>query len=444
MNFLTFFNDKITLFVIFPAILLLGCYFTFWLKGVQFSRLKMSFFHLLKSRDKGEGNISHYEAVASVLAGSFGTGNISGMAVALTIGGPGALFWMWIVAFLGAVIQYASCLLGVKYRAKNEKGEYMGGPMYYLRDALGHKKLSIIFALLVIIAAFAVGNFVQLNSVALPLAALGIPPLATGVGISFFVALVVLGGAKRVSKVAAAVVPFMAFLYLGGALIILAVHFEKLPAALGLIVQLAFGKTSALLGGAVGFGFAKAVISGFGRAIFATDAGTGSVPILQAGARTHHPVIDGVVSLIAPFLVMVVCSATVLVLIVTGAWQAGWTSTNMITAAFESVFGRWIGHTIVIVALVLFAYTTVLAWGTCALRATEFLFGRKALLWMQLFFIFMIPIGALLRVELVWILADLALSGMLILNLIALTGLRKEVIQDTKQFFFAKIRTSLE
>ncbi len=446
MNFLTFLNEQITLFIVFPAVLLLGLYLTIKLRGVQISRLKMSFNELLRSKDQqGEGNISHYQAIASVLAGNFGTGNISGMAVALTIGGPGALFWMWVIALLGASLQYASCVLGVLFRTKNAKGEYVGGPMYYLRDGANRKKTAILFSFIVIIAAMSCGNFVQVNSIALPLANIGIPPWITAILATFFVGLVLIGGSQRVAVVASGVVPIMAGLYLGGALIILGIHIEKIPEAFLMILASAFGKGTALLGGAAGFGIARVVVSGFDRAIFATDAGTGLVPILQSGARTRHPVVDGVVTLVAPLFVMIVCTTTALVLIVTGVWQNGeLTSTNMVTAAFQSVFGEFFGIWIVALALVLFGYTTILAWGSCALRAIEFLFGKRGVLFMQLLFIATVPIGAFMQTHLAWILADIALSSMLLINLFGVVLLRKQVAATTREFFFAKIGPSLK
>ncbi|MCB1181449.1 MAG: sodium:alanine symporter family protein [Chlamydiia bacterium] len=439
MQILNFFNDKLTLYLVFPAVLLSGFYLTIRLKAVQVFRLKMSFKEIFFSQDKGEGNVSHYQAVSSVLAGSFGTGNISGMAVALTLGGPGALVWMWVFAFLGAAIQYASCLLGVKYRRKNEKGDYVGGPMYYLRDGLGLKRVASCFAILVICAGLACGNLVQMNSIALPLAKIGIAPWISGSVIAFFVALVILGRSERLSLVASSIVPLMALLYLGGAAVILILNFDKVGSALLLILTSAFKNGDPFFGGAAGWGMAQAMISGFDRAIFATDAGTGSVPILQANARTRDPVIDGVVTLLAPFLVMLVCTATALVILVTGEMGKA-ESTNLVLGAFQRVFGFNMGGLIVIFSLVLFAYTTILTWGTCALRAFEFLLGTKGSKIVQLGYIALVPIGAFMKVGTVWLIADMTLSLMLLLNLFGIFGLRKEIIVDTKEFFFDKMK----
>lgn len=433
------FHELLTLYFVFPSIVLLGIYLTFRLKCVQLAKLKMGFSHLFKKEEKGEeGDISHYQAVASVLAGSFGTGNISGMAVALSTGGPGALVWMWVMTFLGSVIQYANCLLGVKYRHQNNKGEFVGGPMYYLAEGLKLKTLSIAFSLFVILAAFTVGNFAQINSMALPLESMGIAPWMVGLVMAFCIGLVILGGVKNVARVSSAVVPLMALLYLGAALVILSLHLDHILPALGVMLRAAFSSSS-LLGGTVGFTVMKALTAGFDRAIFATDAGTGTVPILQANAKTKHPVVDGVVALTAPFMVMIVCTATALVLIITGAFdRPDLQSTNMVAYAFQQGIGVSAGTFIVISSLVLFGYTTALAWATCLERAVGFLFGHRFVRPFQLLYILLVPVGALLHVDFVWTLADMALSSMLVLNLIGVAGLSKEVIGDSREFFYQR------
>lgn len=433
--FLTQINETLTFFFVFPAIVLLGCYLTIKLRCVQISKLKMSFSFLLKKDSQSQGNISHYQAISSVLAGNFGTGNISGMAVAMTTGGPGALVWMWIMAFLGASIQYVSCVLGVKYRKKNEKEEYVGGPMYYLRDGLGYKKIATLFACFTILGAFTVGNFAQVNSVALPLEKMGLDPMWCGIIIAILVGFVLLGGIQRVALLASMIVPFKAFLYLGTALIILALHIDQLIPALKLMFAAAFDPKSAL-GGVLGFSAFKMISSGFERGLFATDAGTGIVPILQASARSSNPVIDGVVTLVAPFLVMIVCTTTGLVLLVTGVWQnSGLQSTNMVTQAFEQGLGHSIGAYIVILALVMFAFTTILAWACCAEKAMGFMFGTQRAEYFKYIYVLFIPFGAVLQVDLIWRLADIAISLMLMTNLIGVLGLCKEVIGESRKFF---------
>lgn len=443
-SLLIIFNEGLTFFFVFPAIVLLGLYLTFKLRCVQISKLKLSFSCLLKKESQSQGNISHYQAISSVLAGNFGTGNISGMAIAISTGGPGALVWMWVMAFLGASIQYVSCILGVKYRKKNRDGEFVGGPMYYLRDGLGYKKLAVLFSIFTIAGALTVGNFAQINSVTLPLQRMGFHPLACGIVMAVFVGIVLLGGIQRVAKLASIIVPVKAFLYLGTAMIILAMHAENIIPAFKLMFTATINPSSAF-GGMMGFGAAKAISAGFDRGLFATDAGTGIVPILQSSARTANPVIDGVVTLIAPFLVMIVCTTTGLVLLVTGVWQdPTLQSTNMVTQAFQDGLGHATGAYVVIIALVLFSYTTILAWAFCADKAIGFLWGIKAAEWFKYLYVALIPIGALLHVDLIWRLADISISLMLMTNLIGIVGLSKEVIGESRKFFLKDLEPEKE
>lgn len=439
-DLLTSFNEAFTFFLIFPSIIFFGLYLTFKLRFVQLSKLKMSFSCLLKKdNSSSKGNISHYQAVSAVLAGNFGTGNISGMAVAISTGGPGALVWMWVMAFLGASIQYTSCILGVKYRRLNAEGEYVGGPMYYLTDGMGMKFLGIAFSLFTIFGAITVGNFAQINSVTLPLAKMGLDPFISSVVIAAFVGMVLLGGVQRVAKLASVIVPVKAILYLGTALIILALHADRIIPAFKLMFTAAIDPQS-VFGGVFGFSVVKAISSGFDRGIFATDAGTGIVPILQSSARTTNPIIDGVVTLVTPFLVMIVCTATGLVLLVTDAWQvAGLQSTNMVTHAFQNGLGSSFGSLIVITALILFAYTTILAWACCGEKAIGFLFGSQHGVRFKYFYIACVPLGALLHVDLIWRLADIAISLMLFTNLIGVIGLSKQVIGESKAFFLREV-----
>jgi AGCS family alanine or glycine:cation symporter len=434
-------NELFTFYFIFPIIVFFGLYLTIRLRFVQITKLKMSFASLLKNESQSQGNISHYQAISAVLAGNFGTGNISGMAVAITTGGPGALVWMWVMAFLGAAIQYGSCLLAVKYRIKNDAGEYVGGPMYYLRDRLGYKKIAILFALFAVMGALTVGNFAQVNSVILPLEKMGIHPFLGASIIALLVSVVILGGIQRVAKFASYIVPLKAILYLGTALTILALHADQVIPAFKLMIEAAFSPQSAL-GGILGFSAVKAISSGFDRGIFATDAGTGIVPILQSGARTTNPVIDGVVTLAAPFLVMLVCTTTGLVLLVTGVWQnTDLQSTNMVTEAFQQGIGHPFAAYIVIIALVLFSYTTILAWACCAEKAIAFLGGNRLAYWFKYLFIALIPLGALMHVDLIWRLADISISLMLTANIIGILALSQEIIKDSASYFSKKLPT---
>lgn len=431
------FNHNFTLFIVFPAIICLGLYLTLRLRFVQISKLKSSFTCLTKKNTRSEGNISRFEAISTVLAGNFGTGNISGMAVAIATGGPGALFWMWVMAFFGAAIQYASCLLGVSYRTKTKDNEYVGGPMYYLRDGLGYKGLAALFSLFTIFGAVTVGNFAQINSVILPLEKMGFDPFYCSLVIAGLVGIVIIGGIQRIANYASYIVPFKALLYLGTAFVILGFNFEKILPALKLMFQHAFGFSS-VMGGVLGIGVLKAITTGFDRGLFATDAGTGIVPILQASARSEHPVVDGIATLVAPLMVMIVCTATGLVLIITGAWQEpGLKSTNMVTHAFSYGLGTPIGGYIVIIALILFAYTTILAWAYCGEKALGYLVGPNKEIWFRSVYIALVPISTFVHVEMIWTLADIAISLMLAANLIGVARLSTLVIDSSRKFKLA-------
>ncbi len=432
LEVLEFFNHTFTLFLIFPAILGLGIYLTYKLPFVQIRQLKNSIKVMIR-QSQAEGSISRFEAISAVLAGNFGTGNISGMAVALTMGGPGALVWMWVMAFFGAAIQYASCILGVRYRRNKGNNEFVGGPMYYLHDGLGYKKLAFLFAALTIFGSIAVGNFAQINSIILPLESMGFNPLYCSILIAAFVGIVLFGGIKRVAFFASYVVPFKAILYFGAALLIILYHYDQVIPAFKLMFAHAFGFSS-IAGGFMGVSVLKALTTGFDRGLFATDTGTGIAPILQASSRSEHPVVDGIATLIAPLMVMIVCTATGLVLIVTGAWQEpGLKSTNMVVHAFTQGLGSS-GYYIVLISLILFAYTSILAYAYCGEKATEYLFGTGKSHLFRYVFIALVPLSALIKVEMVWTLADIAVTSMLLINVIAIFSLSRHVIDSSREY----------
>ncbi len=435
--FLEGLNHYFTLLLVFPLIVGTGIYLTFRLRFVQATGLRRSFSCLIQ-KEQGQGTISRFSALSTVLAGNFGTGNISGMAVAIATGGPGALVWMWIMAFFGAVIQYASCLLGVKYRQAQADGEYVGGPMIYLKEGLGLNKIASLFALFTIFGSITVGNFAQINSVVLPLEMMGFNPLICSLAIGGAVAVVILGGIRRIANFASYVVPFKALLYFGTALFIIVFHAQEILPALTLMFRAAFNIDS-VVGGMLGAGMLKAITTGFDRGLFATDAGTGTAPILQSGARSKDPVLDGIATLVAPLMVMIVCTTTGLVLLVTGAWQVpGLQSTTMVTHAFSVGLGSAIGGTVVIVALILFAFTTILAWAYCGEKALGHLVGPNRSRHFRIVYILLIPAGSLIHVEMIWTLADLAITCMVIANLIGVVGLSRDVIDTSRNFRLAQ------
>lgn len=425
-------NDFLAAGCILPLFLFFGGFLTLKLGFPQVRHIGSGVRHLLYTEKGSKGNISNFEAISAVLAGNLGTGNIAGTAVAISVGGPGSLFWMWIMALLGTVIKYASVFLGILYREKNELGEYVGGPMFYLQKGLGSRKLAVAFCLFSIATAFTVGNLVQVNSVVIPLKSWGLPPLAIGVGFAIAVGIVLLRGMQGVANVAKTVVPFMAALYLSGCIYILAMNAQEIPGAIQLIFSSAFDPQS-LTGGLFGYALLKVVSVGFERGIFATDAGTGIASVLQSEARTKSATEEAVVAMVAPWIVMIVCSITGLVLLVTGAYQQmGLESTGMCTWAFRQGIGAaWAPH-LVSVTLLLFAYTTILAWAMCAERCVEFLGHQK---WVKTFyylFIATVPLGALARVDLVWGLADTCLNLMLLTNMIGIIALHSTITHKSE------------
>lgn len=423
-------NHYLTFYLMFPLIFIVGVYFTLRLRFIQITGLSSGLSSLMSSNQKSAGDISNFEAIATVLAGNLGTGNISGIAVAIAAGGPGALVWMWVMAFFGAVIQFAGCLLGVKYRSRNQKNEFVGGPMYYLSKGLGAKKLAGFFCIFAIIGSITCGNLVQVNSLALPLNEIGLSPLLIGFLVALSVGYVIIGGEHRVALVASNVVPFMAALYVTVACLILSYRYEEVLPALSMMFSDAFD-FSALFGGAAGFSISRAIASGFERGIFATDAGSGLAPILQASARAKSAYEEGIVAMVAPLVVMIICTLTGLVLIVTKASEIeGLKSTLMCTWAFEEGVGHVLGKYVVVVSLVLFAFTTILAWAYCAERAVEYLFGLAKVPAFRWFYIAIIPLGTIAHVELVWHLADLALAFMVATNLIGIVGLSRQVFLE--------------
>lgn len=432
-GFLEGFNYFFALGCVLPAIIGVGVYLTYRLRFVQVVQMKRSLKCLTQSHPDAEGTISRFGAISTVLAGNFGTGNISGMAVALATGGPGALVWMWIMAFFGLAIQYASCVLSIFYRKSVGNSEYAGGPMYYLRDGLGRRWLAGLFCVFTVFGAITVGNFAQINSIILPLQHVGLNPFYCSLVIALLAGVVILGGIQRLASIASFIVPFKALLYFGAAVTILVLHYDRLPEAFSVMYRHAFGFSS-VTGGVLGFGVLKAMTTGFDRGLFATDAGTGIVPILQANARSEHPVLDGISTLIAPFIVMIVCTATGLVLIVTGAWQTSLKSTDMVMHAFNTGLNSAWGGYIVMFSLLIFAYTTILAWAYCGEKAWEFLVGARKHHWFRMIYVLLIPVTCFFQVDMIWILADLAITGMVLVNLIGIAGLSHQVIRASRQF----------
>lgn len=424
-----------------PLLILLsgtGLYLTLRLGFIQIRYLPRALGYLFKKDKGGKGDVSSFAALCTALAATIGTGNIVGVATAVQAGGPGAIFWMWLVALLGMATKYAECLLAVKYRVRDKNGFMAGGPMYYIERGLGIKWLAKLFALFgVMVAFFGIGTFPQVNAITHAMQdTFNIPVLVTAIIVTLLVGLIILGGVKRIATTSSVIVPFMAILYVTTSLVIILLNIEKVPDAILLIIDSAFDPQAAL-GGAVGFTVMKAIQSGVARGIFSNESGLGSAPIAAAAAQTREPVRQGLISMTGTFLdTIIVCTMTGIVLVLTGAWNnpelAGATVTNY---AFSQGLGVSIGATIVTVGLLFFAFTTILGWCYYGERCFVYLVGIRAIKIYRLTYIILVGLGAFLHLNLIWIIADIVNGLMAFPNLIALIGLRKVVVEETKDYF---------
>ena len=424
-----------------PLLILLsgtGLYLTLRLGFIQIRYLPRALGYLFKKDKGGKGDVSSFAALCTALAATIGTGNIVGVATAVQAGGPGAIFWMWLVALLGMATKYAECLLAVKYRVRDKNGFMAGGPMYYIERGLGIKWLAKLFALFgVMVAFFGIGTFPQVNAITHAMQdTFNIPVLVTAIIVTLLVGLIILGGVKRIATASSLIVPFMAILYVTTSLVIILLNIEKVPDAISLIIYSAFDPQAAL-GGTVGFTVMKAIQSGVARGIFSNESGLGSAPIAAAAAQTREPVRQGLISMTGTFLdTIIVCTMTGIVLVLTGAWNnpelAGATVTNY---AFAQGLGTSIGATIVTVGLLFFAFTTILGWCYYGERCFVYLVGIRGVKLYRLAYIVLVGLGSFLHLNLIWIIADIVNGLMAFPNLIALIGLRKVVIEETKDYF---------
>ena len=424
-----------------PLLILLsgtGLYLTLRLGFIQIRYLPRALGYLFKKDKGGKGDVSSFAALCTALAATIGTGNIVGVATAVQAGGPGAIFWMWLVALLGMATKYAECLLAVKYRVRDKNGFMAGGPMYYIESGLGIKWLAKLFALFgVMVAFFGIGTFPQVNAITYAMQdTFNVPVLVTAIIVTLLVGLIILGGVKRIATASSVIVPFMAILYVTTSLVIILLNIEKVPDAISLIIYSAF-EPQAALGGAVGFTVMKAIQSGVARGIFSNESGLGSAPIAAAAAQTREPVRQGLISMTGTFLdTIIVCTMTGIVLVLTGAWNnselAGATVTNY---AFAQGLGTSIGATIVTVGLLFFAFTTILGWCYYGERCFVYLVGIRGVKLYRLAYIVLVGLGSFLHLNLIWIIADIVNGLMAFPNLIALIGLRKVVIEETKDYF---------
>ncbi|RMD68987.1 MAG: alanine:cation symporter family protein, partial [Gammaproteobacteria bacterium] len=367
---------------------------------------------------------------------TIGTGNIAGVATAIYLGGPGAVFWMWITALVGMATKFSEAVLAVRFREVDEYGNHVGGPMYYIKNGMGKRWawLGAVFAFCAMGAALGSGNTIQANSVAHALAeGFGIPEIASGLVMMVLVFLVLVGGIRRIAEVAHALVPFMAFFYIFGGLAVLIAYLPALPSAFAAIFQGAFTGTAAV-GGFAGATVAAAIRFGVARGIFSNEAGLGSAPIAHAAAQTNQPVRQGLIAMLGTFIdTLVVCTMTALVIIVTGAWTSGQTGAALSALAFRTglpVLGEWV----VTVGLAIFAFTTLLSWSYYGERCAEYLFGVGAIPYYRFLWIAAIPVGAVANLGMLWLIADVLNGLMAIPNLIALLALSPIVFRLTRAY----------
>jgi AGCS family alanine or glycine:cation symporter len=383
---------------------------------------------------KGEGEITPFQAVATALAATVGTGNIAGVATAIALGGPGAIFWMWVSAIFGMTTKFGEVVLSIKFREKTDDGRFVGGPMYYIQNGTGQKWLAVVFASFGALAAFGIGNMVQSNSVAASLQeSFSVPPLVTGLVLAVLTALVILGGIKRIGAVTERLVPLMATIYILGAIFIIVMNASHIPEAFGLIFSNAFTATAAT-GGFAGSTLAMGIRFGVARGVFSNEAGLGSAPIAHAAATTDHPVRQGLWGVFEVFVdTLVICSLTALAILVSGLWDTGATGAALTTQAFdEAIIG---GGYIVSVGIMLFAFSTILGWSYYGERCAEYLMGPKAIVPYRVIWIPFVIIGAIGGLEFIWDLADTLNGLMAIPNLIGVVLLSGTIISLTKEFF---------
>ncbi|MFB4202707.1 Amino-acid carrier protein AlsT [wastewater metagenome] len=430
-------------FVWGPVMLILllgtGLYLTIGLRAMPIRRIGYGFRQLMSGRrvveaDKGE--ITPFQALSTALSATVGTGNIGGVATAIAVGGPGAVFWMWITALVGMATKYGEAVLAVKYREVDEEGRYVGGPMYYIRNGMGAKWgwLGALFALFAMVAAFGIGNTVQSNAVADVMEAnLYVPTWVTGLVLAVLVFFVIIGGVRRIAGLAERLVPLMAVVYILGALVVIVVNIQAVPGALAHIVGDAFTGTAAT-GGFAGAAVMTAIRFGVARGIFSNEAGLGSAPIAHAAARTNDPVRQGTVAMLGTFIdTIIVCTMTALVIVLSGAWESGTSGAELTSIAFgDGVPG---GNWVVTFGLIIFAFTTIVAWSYYGERCAEYLFGVKAIMPYRYLWVVLLFVGAVAKLGIVWLIADVLNALMAIPNLIALLALSGTIFAVTRDYF---------
>ncbi len=383
-----------------------------------------------------QGNITPFQALMTALSATIGTGNIAGVATAIFLGGPGAIFWMWVTALFGMATKYGEAVLAIEYREKDNQNRYVGGPMYYIKNGLqAHWRwLAWLFAFFGTLASFGIGNMVQANSVADAVNSLfNIPSWQTAIVLTIFSGMVIIGGIGRIADVAAKLVPVMAIAYILCALLVIFSHLTEIPQAFALILNSAFTKTAAV-GGFTGATVWAAIRFGVARGVFSNEAGLGSAPIAHAAAKTNSPVQQGMIAMLGTFIdTLLICTMTALVIILTGAWTSGETGAALSTLAFNTGLPEMGGYVIVF-GLVIFAFTTILGWSYYGERCAEYLFGSKVIWPYRLLWLCAIPAGAMGKLATIWVVADVMNGLMALPNLIALALLSPVIFKLTARY----------
>lgn len=414
-----------------------GAYLSIGLRFITLRRIPTGLRLLLQgTKGRGEGDISPFSALMTSLSATIGTGNIAGVATAIALGGPGALLWMWITALLGMATKYAEAVCAVRYREQDDQGNYSGGPMYYIRNGL-HRRwrwLGFAFALFGSLAGFGIANTVQSNSIAQALeGGFGVPPLATGLVLMLLVGAVILGGVKRIARVASFLVPLMALSYVLMSLVVIVTHLEAIPDAIFTIVDSALNGTAAA-GGFAGASVWAALRFGVARGVFSNEAGLGSAPIAHAAARTNQPVQQGMIAMLGTFIdTLIICTMTGLVIVIMDVWPSGVSGAHLTSMAFANAFPG--GQYIVTMGLCLFAFTTMIGWSFYGERCIVYLLGTRAVLPFRLAWVVVVPLGPLVALDLVWLIADTLNAFMAIPNLVALILLSPMVFAITRDYF---------
>ena len=450
-------NTVAWIYILLPCVFVGGLYFTIGTGAVQFRRfgfaMKNTVGKMFKKTEAEAGAVTPLQAVTTALAATVGTGNIVGTSQAIALGGYGAIFWLWLAALLGMVIKFSEVTLAVKYRERDAKGDWVGGPMYYIKNGLGPKWgwLAVMFSVFAILASFGIGNMSQANSImdSIKNAVLSFNPdmsnttfieWGVGIGLAAVTALVLFGGIKRIGSVTEKFIPFMSILYITFTLIVIGANIGNVIPALKMIVVGAFNP-QAVLGAGAGIALKNAIVWGLRRSAFSNEAGLGSAAIAHAAAQTPGPVQQGLFGIFEVFMdTIVICTLTALTIICSGVEIEFGTvpGSTIITAAFATVFGQKFASLFVAIALMLFAYSTILGWSLYGTRCTQYLFGLKAAKAYQFIFIAIVIVGCVSPIEAVWNLADTFNGMMAIPNFIALFLLSPVLFKTTKEFFSDK------